>query len=543
MLGFGMLVKRYNRLAYLKQHAIFLKEINENEVLKLKNKLSSFPTGEEFTSRDHPFVSDLDVFGSHSLFQLLNRTTTGSGMELLANWLSAPAPKEVINERQQAIKELSSKIDWRQDFQAAGMHFESPKSDFKKLLSWIDQREQLLPRKSKYLIVCSLLTVLSILALGYYLMHLLSPDWLAKLIPLIIISIVNYLILKRVSPIAEEIIENTHHNIKILGGYQALIIKIESVKFNSEILHLLQKKLIHNTYSAAREIDKLKKILAVFQLRGIKGEFSSFFYSIFNILWLLDVYWIILTEKWKYKNKSYLKSWVLAVSEFEVLNSLAGFSYSNPSFAFPEITDEPYNIHFETLGHPLIISERRVCNNFNLNGCGAIAMITGSNMAGKSTFLRTVGVNLVLGLMGAPCGAKSGKISNMRIFTSMRTQDNLEEGISSFYAELRRTEQLLKIIKSGQPLFFLLDEMFKGTNSEDRHKGGFSLIKQLGELNAFGIIATHDLDLAKLVENHKIAANYSFNSLMKDGEMIFNYELTSGICKDFNASELMKRSG
>ena len=170
-------------------------------------------------------------------------------------------------------------------------------------------------------------------------------------------------------------------------------------------------------------------------------------------------------------------------------------------------------------------------------------MITGSNMAGKSTFLRTVGVNLVLALMGAPCCAKSGQVSHMKMFTNMRTQDNLEEGISSFYAELKRVERLLTLIKSGEPIFFMLDEMFKGTNSQDRYKGGVSLIKQLSELNAFGLISTHDLELAKLAGNHMIVSNHSFNSQINDGEMSFDYQLTDGICTDFNASELMKRSG
>lgn len=238
-----------------------------------------------------------------------------------------------------------------------------------------------------------------------------------------------------------------------------------------------------------------------------------------------------------------MRTWVSAVSEFEVLSSLAGFSYANPSYTFPEIKSEPYTIHFEQVGHPLISLESRVCNHFHLAGKGEIAVITGSNMAGKSTFLRTIGVNMVLALMGAPCCASSGQVSHMQLFTSMRTQDNLEEGASSFYAELRKIEQLLKMIESGQAIFFMLDEMFKGTNSKDRYKGGVSLIKQLSELNAFGIISTHDLELAKLAANHMMVANYSFNSEIKAGEMTFNYTLTQGICSDFNASALMKRSG
>jgi DNA mismatch repair ATPase MutS len=195
------------------------------------------------------------------------------------------------------------------------------------------------------------------------------------------------------------------------------------------------------------------------------------------------------------------------------------------------------------LGHPLINSNNRVCNNFHSEGQGNVVMITGSNMGGKSTFLRTVGVNLVLALAGAPCCAKCGQITNLKLYTSMRTQDNLLKGISSFYAELNRIEKMLKLIESNHNVFFLSDEMFKGTNSEDRHRGGFSMINQISELKTSGIIATHDIELAKLAGNKMLVTNYSFNSEIKDNSMIFSYELDPGICTDFNASELMKNSG
>ena len=170
-------------------------------------------------------------------------------------------------------------------------------------------------------------------------------------------------------------------------------------------------------------------------------------------------------------------------------------------------------------------------------------MITGSNMGGKSTYLRTVGVNLVLALAGAPCCAKYGQVSNLRIYTSMRTQDNLKKGISSFYAELDRIEKMLKLIINNNNVFFLLDEMFKGTNSEDRHRGGYSLINQISKLKTSGIIASHDIELAKLSGNKKLVSNYSFNSEINNNTMIFSYEIHPGICNDFNASALMEKSG
>ncbi|MCE7040864.1 MutS-related protein [Dyadobacter sp. CY312] len=549
LLGFTWLIKYFQKLSFQKKHIEFLKQINENELLRQQNKFSGFPTGERFIDRNHDYASDFDIFGSHSLFQLINRSTTESADQLLARWLSEPAPETVILERQKAIKELSAKLDWRQNFQASGMHHQNAKSDYNKLLAWIEKPVDLLPRQSKYLIISIILSAISTASLIYYGKHLVEvlrfnqnySFW--SMLPLAVSLIVNSRFLKTVRSIAEETVRDTQHNVKILAGYYSLIAKIESEPFESEILKTLQSVFRNGSYSASGEINVLKRILEIFQNRGTKGNFKHQFYPIFNNFWLFDIHLIILTEKWKNKNSQYLKSWVSAISEVEELSSLAGFSYANSTFTFPEIVDEPYVIDFRELGHPLISTQRRVSNDFNLTGRGEIAMITGSNMAGKSTFLRTVGVNLVLALMGAPCCAAHGRVSHMKIFTSMRTQDNLEEGISSFYAELKRIEQLLKLIESGEQIFFLLDEMFKGTNSQDRYRGGASLIKQLNELNAFGIISTHDLELANLTVDTGSVANFSFNSIIQEGEIIFNYKLTEGICTDFNASELMKKSG
>ena len=545
ILGMGLLINYYNQINHRLKHTSFLKEINEFEVLKMENKLSGFPTGQSFIGAEHPYDSDLDIFGSNSLFQLLNRTTTESGNLCLAEWLSEPSPGDEILKRQQAIKELTPKLEWLQNFQASGMHHWNAKSDYHKLLTWIEAPVKLLPQQFKYLIVSILLSALSTSTAVYYVIHAFTSDWYIHLLPLIIVLCINQLAIKRMRPVAEEIIINTQHNVKTLAGYRSLITNIESEEFESELLRQLQSTFCRHSYSARKEINKLKNILEISQLRGLKRIpiAKNQFYPILNLFLLVDFYWIIMTERWKQKNSYYLKTWVSAVSKFEVLSSIAGFSHTNPSYTFPEITEEPYCIHFELLGHPLIDSLNRKYNSFDLNGQGEIAMITGSNMAGKSTFLRTVGVNLVLALTGAPCCAKSGKVSQMKIFTSMRTQDNLEHGISSFYAELKRIEQLLRSIETGEPIFFLLDEMFKGTNSKDRHKGGFSLVKQLKEINAFGIISTHDLELAIIADSHKIVTNYSFNSEIQESQMVFNYKLTKGICKDFNASELMKGSG
>lgn len=544
---FALAIKRHNKIAYLSKHTSFLKRINESEILRGNCVLKEFDTGHKFIDQSHPYTSDLDIFGQHSIFQLVNRTTTESGMILLSEWLSEPASNYEIHERQKAIKEISQKLDWRQDFQASGMHFQNKKSDYNKLLTWVEAPNVLFKNRIIYIVVALILSILLLLGLYFFTINLNSSTRYIYLSLLIIFLFVNHIILRKVKPVAEDIVETSQENINTLRSYRTLIHKIECESFRSNKLSGLKSILVKGKYSAYDEINRLCRLLDFSQQRGVNKVKMPIkgnpFYSVLNSLLLLDIYLIIGIEKWKSKNKAVLKPWSGAVSEFEVINSLAGFCYSNPSYTFPEITEKNNYVHFESLGHPLINSEKRVCNNFHLEGQGDIVMITGSNMGGKSTFLRTVGVNLVLALAGAPCCAKNGQVSILKLYTSMRTQDNLKEGVSSFYAELDRIEKMLKLIENNHNVFFLLDEMFKGTNSEDRHKGGFSLINQISKLKTSGIIATHDIELAKLSENKMLVTNYSFNSEIKNDSMNFNYKLHSGICNDFNASELMERSG
>ncbi len=542
--AFLFLVKRYNQTAYKQQHSDILQKINENELSLLRLQLSGSANGQSYTSSSHPYAADLDLFGQHSLFQLMNRTTTAAGAKTLAKWLLEPVSKNIIRERQSAIAALNPQLAWRQELHALGLHAVNPKSDPQKLLDWIDKPVQLGNRHTVYFWLSVCLATSSTLAAIWYTLHLTSLPNGMQLLPFAVIVLFNVGLLYKMKSIAGALVDDLHENSKILGGYFAMIKHIDAETFQSDKLKILQAAFTKDKYNAAAEIERLKQILDVFQLRGEKnGAMGNQFYPIFNSIWLIDVFCIVQAERWKLKNKQYFKKWVQVLSEFEVLSSLAGFAYANPSFAFPEIVDEPYVIDFDRLGHPLITAESRVCNDFKLEGAGKMAIITGSNMAGKSTFLRAVGMNLVLALMGAPCCAKAAKVSQMVIFSSMRTQDNLENGVSSFYAELKRIEELLALLSGGATVFFLLDEVFKGTNSEDKHRGEISLITQLKALNTFGVIATHDLHTAALAEKQNLVQNYSFNSEITDDDIVFNYQLTPSICKDFNASELMKRSG
>ena len=542
---FALVLKFYNKIAFQKKHAAFLKELNESEILRSTCKLESIDIGNRFINPNHPYSSDLDIFGHHSIFQLINRTTTESGKIRLSDWLSAPASNPDIHDRQEAIKELSQRIDWRQDFQATGMHFVNKKSDYHKLLDWVAKPVVLLNNKQAYRAAGIILPLLFLL--GLYFLYI-NTDNLSRIVffsLLALVLLINYWILRKVNPLAEEIVKTSSEQLNTLRGYRSLINKIESESFNSKKLKALKSKLVNSEFSASNEIIRICRLLDYSHQRPIKNVplGGNFLYPLLNSLFLLDIYLIMGAEKWRSKNKAFLKSWAEVVSEFEVINSFAGFYFSNPTYTFPEISEKNNFIEFESLGHPLINNNKRICNDFRSKGYGDNVLITGSNMGGKSTFLRTVGVNIVLALAGAPCCAKKAQVSNMKLFTSMRTQDNLMKGISSFYAELNRIEKMLKLIENSQNVYFLLDEMFKGTNSEDRHKGSFSFINQLSELKTSGIIATHDIELAKLLENKELVTNYSFNSEIKDHSMIFSYKLHNGICNDFNASALMERSG
>ncbi|MFK7947786.1 MAG: DNA mismatch repair protein MutS [Saprospiraceae bacterium] len=545
IVSFAIVIKYYDKIAYLKKHTTLLKKVNESELIRAASNLETLDSGDKFINQHHPYTSDLDIFGQHSIFQLVNRTTTESGMICLADWLSKPASNEEILERQEAIKELAQKLDWRQDFEASGMYFYNKKRDYYKLLDWVNKPTVLLKKQQQYLIATIILPILFLISFYTFIDKILSPDRYIYLLVMFVVLFINYMILRKLSDLAEEIVETSTANLSTLRGYQTLINRIEKERFESKKLNELQSKLIKGKYAASNEIVRICKLLDFSHQRPIAKIplGGNYFYSILNSFLLLDIHLILGTEKWKIKNKAFLKSWAEAVSEFEVISSFAGFCYSNPSYTFPEVTEKENFVHFESLGHPLINSEQRICNDFHSENYGDIVVITGSNMGGKSTFLRSVGVNIVLALAGAPCCAKKAQVSNLKLFTSMRTQDNLMKGVSSFYAELNRIEQMLNLIKSNPDVYFLTDEMFKGTNSKDRHRGGFSLINQLSKLKTSGIIATHDIELAKLLEQKKLVKNYSFNSEIKDNAMIFSYKLHPAICHDFNASALMKNSG
>jgi len=529
ILIFVLLVKLYNNTQFQANHNKFLSKINSDELLRSNGSLDGFDPGLEFAYTEHPYHNDLDIFGNNSLFQLSNRCTTFWGRKTLAEWLSSKADYEEILMRQNSIKELSDNIDWLQEFQATGLHNEN-KSDIRNFLKWL-KSGQAISGSMFYHVVRFLGPVLMTIIFILVFLSVITYHWI--FLGVVLNSLIIISILDRV----KNIHENTTEAIKTLRSLEALIILVEKANFNSKKLRKLQSIYLENIPKVSRRISTLNRILQNLDNR------SNQIYHLFNVLFLLDLQFAIQAEQWKMRQPDNIKTWFEAMGEFEGLTSFAAMSFANSGYSFPEILNGEHILNAKNMGHPLIRAKSRISNDFSLESLGSIGMITGSNMAGKSTFLRTVGVNMVLAMAGGPVCADTFSLTLSQIFSSMRTQDNLEENISSFYAELNRIRQLLLITADNIPVFFLLDEILKGTNSHDRHLGAVSLVRQLTEENTSGLISTHDISLAREAAEGRKVSNYSFNSTIHGDEIFFDYKLTPGICESFNASKLMKKMG
>ncbi len=547
---FFVILRWHNRIEYQRNHRRFLSQINHEEVLRLQGKYLPENTGQQFHDTRHPYSGDLDIFGPHSLFVLLSRTQTAVGNERLAHWLQAPATETIIADRQQAVDELSRHLDWQQNFQATGRHHTDDLSYAAKIREWLQTPATL--HTKTWLVVVSY--ALPLLMLGAILVAA-TLEEVTYHLPLVL-GLINIGVVGLVNKQIKHLTDQAYETGKPLQLYADLLKDIENHSFEAQKWLVLKSELSTNGHKASHKIE---------QLAGISGNLlaahNPFFGLFANALLLWNIYWALRLERWKANTQTDLPRWLDALAETEALNSLSGFKHAHPDYVFPspptpeggakkvssddQISEEG-GIFFiaKDMGHPLLLEKKRILNDFQLVGQGRTMIITGSNMSGKSTFLRTVGINAVLAMLGAPVCATAMQFSIFQVFTSMRTQDSLEESVSSFYAELQRLKQLIDELPKGQPIFYLLDEILKGTNSQDRHEGAKALIRQLHRSNASGLISTHDLALSEMVhELPDSIENYSFNSEIVNDQLYFDYTLHAGVCRSFNASKLMQQMG
>lgn len=513
--------------------------INEQEAGVLDHKFDVFTSGKEFLDPQHPYALDLDLFGDFSFFQYCNRTTSLIGRRKLADFLLTRIPKTIIEQRHEAVKELSAKLEWRQHFQAYGQETKDDPVHLLALEQWLQDE----PFVSKTPWLKAALYLAPVWFIAGMLMWIFVFSWQLFLVWMLPIGFILKTTLEKVN----DTHRRTTHAEGMLSHYSKLIKHIESGTFEAPFLQILQGAFVESDVLASGRIARLSYIISQLNVR------YNAFAIVLNLSAIWDLQWVYQLEKWKKEEKARLPGWFESLATFEALCSFGNLYHNNPSWTFPAVGDFNEFVAVD-LGHPLISAAERVCNDINIPLDGHIKLVTGSNMAGKSTFLRTAGLNIVLGHAGAPVCAQKMILPRMTVYTSMRTQDALHESTSSFYAELKRLKLIIEAVEEQanlpegslekQHVFFLLDEILKGTNSVDRHTGSKALIRQLIKSQGSGIIATHDLELGGLEKNYNgRIENLCIEVEIKDGQLHFDYKLKKGVSKSFNATLLMQNMG
>lgn len=524
---------RYNNIQRLKQFTGRLIEISRDELQALNGNISQFHNGSEFMNPEHPFSFDMDLFGPGSLFQFLNRTRSGEGESMLASFLEqTELDQNIVRKNQKIIAELSEKFDFQHRFRASFSLVDAYSSEQKQqLLHWLYQKSSFF--KTRNLPILSfILPVLFFTVLLLAVFSVVSYNLLlyAFLINLGVIS----LRLKDINNIHSILSE---HGTK-LKEYSGILSLIENEHFESDKALELKSSLHHNNESSSAILKKLGKLVDLFDNR-----LNLIMNLVLNGLLLWDFHCIRRLEKWKKKYQSSVAHWFTSITNFDAYISLANYAFNYPENTYAVFSEGSTILSAKKIGHPLIDPKELVRNDYTMNEQHFI-IVTGANMAGKSTFLRTVGINLILAMTGAPVCAEEFKFKPLKLFTSMRTSDSLQKNESYFYAELKRLKELLEMIKNDGNVMIILDEILKGTNSEDKQKGSKMFLHQLVERKATGIIATHDLTLAAMEEKHKgTIKNYCFEIEIEGENIHFDYKLKPGVTRKMNASILMEQMG
>jgi len=527
---FTWLVVKYENTDKSRKKYLRLAEINRLELKCLEGDFSGFKPGEEYAERDHPYSYDLDIFGKASLFQYICRTTSRPASDILAEYLIQPAALEEILSRQEAVAELQPLTDWRQELMTLGYLNAGAGSDPAPLMQWLESDDLFRKTGGEKIITGSL----SLLALSAVIAVMAGLP-AGILAPALALNFIFYFTrFRRISKLQEQVSRSSD----LLKAYSEIIRLIETRNFASPLLQKLQSSFMEEI-AASDRIRQLSKLVSRLDYR-----LNVLVSAPLNLLFFTDIHLCLALERWKREHASRIPGWFASMAEFEVLASLGNVAFNNPGWSFPRVTEDYFVFRAEEMGHPLIPADRRISNSFTSEGAGKAIIVTGSNMSGKSTFLRTCGVNAVLAYAGAPVCASAFTVSLVRLHSSMRISDSLEENISSFYAELRRLRAIISGAESDPKVFLMLDEILRGTNSDDRYTGSVALIKQLTGYGAVAIVATHDLRLAGLEQElPQSIENYHFDVKVNDDELFFDYRLTPGICSSFNASLLMKKMG
>ncbi len=532
-LPFFILVKVHNRLFIRKEWLETQARIIQEELQALSGNYSSFEDGKEYVNPEHPYSFDLDIFGRRSLFQSINRTCTFFGKVRLAEWLQNHLhEKASIEKRQEMVREISEHTLFREQFRVAGLVHHSQSSDAEKIQAWSQSPAQYLHAGWVKAFIWEVPVINSLLLITS-LAGWTSFSWLG--LSFGIFLVLSFGIIKR----ATYIQETYGKQLKSLNGYARLIALAKAENWKSAGMQELMERFNLNGQSPVQALQQLSKELDRLDLRN-----NQFLYVLLEGSIFFQLQEIVRIERWKARYGQHISKWLETVGELDALCSLGTFAYNHPQYTYPELTEKPFCFLATQMGHPLMPASQCVKNDATIPSRPFFLIITGANMAGKSTYLRTIGVNYLLACIGAPVCCERLKLYPNQLITSLRTSDSLSDNESYFFAELKRLKRIIDLLNQGQQLFIILDEILKGTNSMDKQKGSFDLIRQFMQLKANGIIATHDLLLGSLIKQFpEEIRNYCFEADIKENELTFSYKLREGVAQNMNACFLMKKMG
>lgn len=528
-----VLVKIHNRFFIRKEWLETQARIIQEELQALSGDYSSFEDGKEYVNPEHPYSFDLDIFGRRSLFQSINRTCTFFGKVRLAEWLQNHLHKKTsIEKRQKMVREISEHTLFREQFRVAGLVHHGQSSDAEKIQAWSQSPAQYLHAGWVKAFIWGVPVINSLLLITS-LAGWTSFSWLG--LSFGIFLVLSFGIIKR----ATYIQETYGKQLKSLNGYARLIALAKAEEWKSAGMQELMERFNLNGQSPIQALQQLSKELDRLDLRN-----NQFLYVLLEGSIFFQLQEIVRIERWKVRYGQHINEWLETVGELDALCSLGTFAYNHPQYTYPELTEKPFCFLATQMGHPLMPASQCVKNDATIPSRPFFLIITGANMAGKSTYLRTIGVNYLLACIGAPVYCERLKLYPNQLITSLRTSDSLSDNESYFFAELKRLKRIIDLLNQGQQLFIILDEILKGTNSMDKQKGSFDLIRQFMQLKANGIIATHDLLLGSLIKQFpEEIRNYCFEADIKENELTFSYKLREGVAQNMNACFLMKKMG
>jgi hypothetical protein len=485
-------------------------------------------TGDRFGDPHHVYAADLDLFGEGSLFQLLSTARTRMGEDMLAGWLLSPSPAERLAERHAAVRELRDQLDLREDLAVlgedvgAGVHPDE-------LAMWAESPNQMKPLWIRW--AALLLAVLAVAGAVVWAMWDMAT-------PFVLIVVIEAVLTYRLKKNLEGALHATEHAFRDLDLLSAVLARVELYHCQTPRLQMLQRHLVSNGIPSSQAIAHLRTLVDLINSR------HNIFVRIIDAPLMYSVQVAFAAERWRRTHGHALRLWVETLGEIEGLLSLASYSFEHPSDPFPVFCEGAPLFDAEALGHPLVPTKICVCNTVRILGETRVLLVSGSNMSGKSTLLRAVGMNVVLAMAGAPVRARSLRLTPIQVGASIRVNDSLREGSSRFYAEITRLRQILDLAGGSPPLLFLLDELLQGTNSKDRRIGAEGIVRALVKRGAIGLLSTHDLaltDIGEAIDGH--LRNVHFQDELENGRMSFDYTLRDGVVTKSNGLALMRSIG